>query len=91
VRDLGGEPAAVGRHRTVGFLARGLARLNAAIAATGAPLFGNLCYDHLEEDFAQSPPNPILRSKRDRLRRAVEGRTRMLEVGVNGGHSAYVG
>jgi len=69
---------------------QGLARLNRVIAATGQPLFGNLCYDHLQADFVDAPPNPILRSKRDRLRRAVEGRTKMLEVGVNGGHSAYV-
>jgi hypothetical protein len=69
---------------------QGLARLNAVIAATGQPLAGNLCYDHLEEDFVDKPPNPIFRAKRDRLRKAVEGRTRMLEVGVNGGHSAYV-
>jgi hypothetical protein len=69
---------------------QGLARLNRVIAATGRPLIGNLCYDHLQADFVDAPPNPILRSKRDRFRRAVEGRTRMLEVGVNGGHSAYV-
>ena len=69
---------------------QGLARLNRVIAATGQPLFGNLCYDHRQADFADAPPNPILRSKRDRVRTAVEGRTKMLEVGVNGGHSAYV-
>jgi hypothetical protein len=69
---------------------QGLARLNRVVAATGQPLVGNLCYDHLQADFVDAPPNPILRSKRDRFRRAVEGGIRMLEVGVNGGHSAYV-
>ena len=69
---------------------QGLAKLNRVIAATGQPLIGNLCYDHRQADFVDAPPNPILRSKRDRVRTAVEGRTKMLEVGVNGGHSAYV-
>lgn len=69
---------------------QGLARLNRVIAATGQPLIGNLCYEHRQADFVDALPNPILRSKRDRFRRAVEGRTKMLEVGVNGGHSAYL-
>jgi hypothetical protein len=68
----------------------GLKRLNSVIDATGQPLMGNLCYDHLQQDYVESPPNPILRDKRDRLRKAVEGRARMLEIGVNGGHSAYL-
>ncbi len=68
----------------------GLARLNTVIVASGRPLVGNLCYDHLQADFAESPPNPVVRSKRDRFRSAVEHGTRMLEIGVNGGHSAYV-
>lgn len=68
----------------------GLKRLNSVINASGQPLVGNLCYDHLQQDYVESPPNPILRGKRDRLRKAVKGRTRMLEIGVNGGHSAYL-
>jgi hypothetical protein len=69
---------------------QGLWRLNAAIAATGQPLYGNLCYDDLQDDYLTRPPNPETRPKRDRLRAAIAGRTRLLEVGVNGGHSAYV-
>jgi hypothetical protein len=69
---------------------QGLWRLNAAINATGQPLYGNLCYDDLQDDYLTRPPNPATRPKRDRLRAAVAGRTRLLEVGVNGGHSAYV-
>ena len=69
---------------------KGLWRLNAAIAATGQPLSGNLCYDDLQDDYLTMPPNPATRPKRDRLRAATAGRTRLLEVGVNGGHSAYV-
>lgn len=68
----------------------GLERLNLVIEAFGQPLVGNLCYDHFQEDYVHRPPNPILRAKRDRFRKAIDGRTRMLEVGVNGGHSAYL-
>jgi hypothetical protein len=64
--------------------------LNEVIAATGQPLTGNLFYLHLQADFVSSPPNPVLRMKRERFRRAVAGRARLLEVGVNGGHSAYL-
>lgn len=68
----------------------GLWRLNRAIASTGKPLYGNLCYDDLQGDYQMSPPIARTRVKRDRLRRLVAGKRRMLEVGVNGGHSAYV-
>jgi hypothetical protein len=64
--------------------------LNAVIAATGAALHGNLFYDDLQADFVDRPPNPHTRPKRDRFRAAVAGRSRLLEVGVNGGHSAYL-
>jgi predicted O-methyltransferase YrrM len=67
-----------------------LRRLNAVIEACHEPLAGNLFYEHEQEDFASSPASPIYRTKRDRFRRAVSGRRRMLEVGVNGGHSALL-
>jgi len=67
-----------------------LRRLNAVIEGCHEPLAGNLCYQHEQTDFASSPANPIYRTKRDRFRRAVSGRRRMLEVGVNGGHSALL-
>jgi hypothetical protein len=69
---------------------QGLKRLNSVIEACGQPLVGNLCYDHLQEDYVANPPNVIFRPKRDRFRKAVDGCARMLEVGVNGGHSAYL-
>jgi hypothetical protein len=69
---------------------QGLWSLNAAIAATGEPLYGNLCYDDLQDDYLTRPPNPVTRPKRDRLRAVIARRKRLLEVGVNGGHSAYV-
>ena len=67
-----------------------LQELNAVVAAAGEPLFGNLFYDHLQEGYVGSAPNAILRHKRDRFQRAIKGRSRLLEVGVNGGHSAYL-
>ncbi|MDQ1367198.1 MAG: hypothetical protein QOK20_584 [Acidimicrobiaceae bacterium] len=69
---------------------QGLHDLNSVIAATGQPLYGNLFYDDQQPDFADRPPNAHTRPKRDRFRAAVAGRTRLLEVGVNGGHSAYL-
>jgi Methyltransferase domain len=69
---------------------QGLWRLNAVIAATNQPLYGNLCYDDLQDDYLTRPPNQATRPKRDRLRAATAGRKRLLEIGVNGGHSAYV-
>jgi hypothetical protein len=81
--------AAVSEEPSEQWLAR-LYELNSVIAATGERLAGNLFYDHHQEDFADSPPVSFNSEKRARFRRACEGRTRMLEVGVNGGHSAYL-
>jgi predicted O-methyltransferase YrrM len=67
-----------------------LRRLNQVVESAGEPLTGNLFYDHLQEDYVDAPPIAIMRPKRDRFRRAVEGRRRLLEIGVNGGHSAYL-
>jgi hypothetical protein len=76
-----------------------LRSLNEVIASTGEPLRGNLFYGrdgsrrdgvHHQHDFVTSPPNEEARVKRERLREAVSGRKRMLEIGVNGGHSAYL-
>jgi hypothetical protein len=67
-----------------------LTRLNAVIAEMKEPLAGNLFYSHFQADFAVSPPNPDGRAKRNRFRQAVAGRKRLLEVGVNGGHSAFL-
>lgn len=60
------------------------------IAASGEPVAGNVCYDHYQRDFVTSPPISLNRAKRDRFRQACSARARMLEIGVNGGHSAYV-
>lgn len=68
----------------------GLRNLNEVTAAMGEPLMGNLFYLHQQADYVTSAPNPVLRIKRERMRTALRGRRRLLEVGVNGGHSAYL-
>jgi hypothetical protein len=67
----------------------GLFRLNRVIAESGIPLEGNLFYEHRDPSFVNRPPDPRLRPKRDRFRRVAVSQTRLLEIGVNGGHSAY--
>lgn len=68
---------------------QGLKDLNSVIEATGQPLAGNLFYDD-QGDYVDRVPHAHTRPKRDRFRAALEGRNRLLEVGVNGGHSAYL-
>jgi hypothetical protein len=72
-----------------GWLER-LYSLNAVIAASGEQLAGSICYEHHQEDYVRSPPVAANRAKRERFRRVCAGRRRMLEIGVNGGHSAFV-
>ena len=67
----------------------GLFRLNQVIAGTGVPLEGNLFYEHRDSSFVDRPPDPRLRPKRDRFRSVAMSHSRLLEIGVNGGHSAY--
>jgi hypothetical protein len=67
----------------------GVFRLNRVIAESGVPLEGNLFYDHRDPSFVDRPPDPRLRAKRDRFRSVAVSHTRLFEIGVNGGHSAY--
>jgi hypothetical protein len=67
-----------------------LSSLNSVIASSNEPLMGNLFYESAQADFVDSPPVQRYRIKRERFRAAVRGRRRMLEVGVNGCHSAYL-
>ena len=71
------------------FLAR-LAALNAIVAETGERLEGNLFYADGEADFLSRPPAASLAPARRNLWRACRFKTRMLEVGVNAGHSALM-
>jgi hypothetical protein len=67
----------------------GLFRLNRVIAESGVPLEGNLFYHDRDPSFVDRPPDPRLRAKRDRFRSVAISHTRLFEIGVNGGHSAY--
>jgi predicted O-methyltransferase YrrM len=64
--------------------------LNAVVAASGEPVAGNLFYEHRQTDYLSSPPVSSNRAKRDRFRGACDASEQMLEIGVNGGHSAYL-
>jgi hypothetical protein len=68
----------------------GLFELNRVIADTGEALEGSLCYEHRDPAFVDSPPDPRMRAKRDLFRQVAVSHRSLLEVGVNGGHSAYV-
>jgi predicted O-methyltransferase YrrM len=64
--------------------------LNAVVASVGERLAGSICYEHHQEGFERTPPVAANKEKRERFRAACIGRERMLEIGVNGGHSAFV-
>src|SRR5258708_18040498 len=72
-----------------GWLER-LYSLNGVIVASGERLAGSICYEHHSTTFEREPPVALNRTKRERFRLAAQRATRMLEIGVNGGHSAYV-
>ncbi|HEX9482493.1 MAG TPA: class I SAM-dependent methyltransferase [Solirubrobacteraceae bacterium] len=64
--------------------------LNGVIVASGERLAGSICYEHHSTTFERERPVALNRTKRERFRLAAQRATRMLEIGVNGGHSAYV-
>jgi predicted O-methyltransferase YrrM len=64
--------------------------LNSVVAAKNEPLAGNLFYRDRQEDFVRRPADPVYRAKRDRLRSVARRSGQMLEIGVNGGHSAFM-
>ena len=67
-----------------------LGRLNALVGESGEALEGNIFYPDLDPAFAASPPAAALAPARRNLWRAVRFKRRMLEVGVNAGHSALL-
>lgn len=67
-----------------------LRSLNSVIASSNELLMGNLFYESAQADFLDSPPIQQYRAKRERFRAAVRDTRRLLEVGVNGCHSAYL-
>ena len=71
------------------FLER-LKRINAIVKASGETLEGNLFYADGEARFAVGPPADDLAPARRNLWRAARFKERLLEVGVNAGHSALL-
>src|SRR5205807_347457 len=67
-----------------------LRHLNRIVAASGEPLEGNLCYFHHQHGFEHSPPDPRRGTRRETFLRALAGRSRLLEIGFNAGHSALL-
>jgi hypothetical protein len=67
-----------------------LRRLNAAVGRSGEILEGNIFYPDRDKTFALSPPAAALAPARRNVWRAVRFKRRVLEVGVNAGHSALL-
>jgi hypothetical protein len=67
-----------------------LQTLNALVKKAGEPLEGNIFYADEERDFDGRPPAADLAPARRNVWRAVRFKERMLEVGVNAGHSALL-
>jgi hypothetical protein len=67
-----------------------LQRLNAIVQRSGEPLEGNIFYPDLDPAYAGSPPAPSLAPARRNFWRAARFKRRLLEVGVNAGHSALL-
>ena len=67
-----------------------LQALNAIVGESGEALEGNIFYPDLDATFAGRPPAASLAPARRNVWRAVRFKERMLEVGVNAGHSALL-
>jgi hypothetical protein len=69
---------------------RRLRRLNEIVRLSGETLEGNIFYGDGEERYAECPPAEDLAPARRNVWRAVRFKERLLEVGVNAGHSALL-
>ncbi|MGO9419304.1 class I SAM-dependent methyltransferase [Roseiarcus sp.] len=67
-----------------------LTRLNAVVERSGEVLEGNIFYPDLDRNFVGKPPAAALAPARRNVWRAVRFKQRLLEVGVNAGHSALL-
>jgi hypothetical protein len=67
-----------------------LHHLNEIVSGIAEPLEGNLCYFHCQQDSKYSPPDPRRGERRETFLRALAGRSRLLEIGFNAGHSALL-
>ena len=70
--------------------AKRLDQLNRIVKESGELLEGNLFYADQSVDFLGRPPQEALAPARRNLWRACRFKTRVLEVGVNAGHSALL-
>jgi len=64
--------------------------INAIVKQSGESLEGNIFYADLDERFAESAPAEELAPARRNVWRAARFKERLLEVGVNAGHSALL-
>ncbi len=69
---------------------RRLRRLNEIVRRSAERLEGNIFYGDGEEGYADRPPAEGLAPARRNVWRAVRFKQRLLEVGVNAGHSALL-
>jgi Methyltransferase domain len=67
-----------------------LKRIAEIVKQSGERLEGNIFYRDLEECYADEPPAAGLAPARRNVWRAVRFKERLLEVGVNAGHSALL-
>ena len=67
-----------------------LERINDIVKHSGEPLEGNIFYRDGEERYVERPPADDLAPARRNVWRAVRFKERLLEVGVNAGHSALL-
>jgi len=67
-----------------------LRRIAEIVKHSGEPLEGNIFYADGDERYAEQPPAGELAPARRNVWRAVRFKERLLEVGVNAGHSALL-
>jgi hypothetical protein len=67
-----------------------LQRIAEIVKQSGEPLEGNIFYADGEDRYADQPPDGELAPARRNVWRAVRLKERLLEVGVNAGHSALL-
>ena len=67
-----------------------LRRIAEIVKHSGEPLEGNIFYADGDERYADEPPADELAPARRNVWRAVRFKERLLEVGVNAGHSALL-
>jgi|GEM_PF-2607991 len=67
-----------------------LERIAQLVKESGERLEGNIFYRDLEDHYANQPPDEGLAPARRNVWRAVRFKERLLEIGVNAGHSALL-